>query len=85
MGVFDDEQPGQWKVLPLVRQGCGEPAVAAANLPLHPDNHLSKGITYISRSEQSLMVDPSDPGIDADAQRPRKRLRSALEYSPTWA
>ena len=34
MGLFDDEQPGQWKMLPLVMHSCGEPAVVAADFPL---------------------------------------------------
>ena len=38
-GVFDDEQPGQWKVFLLVIQDCGELADAAC-FALYADIHV---------------------------------------------
>ena len=44
MGVFDDEQPGQWKMFPLVIQDCAEPADAAC-FALYADIHVVDGVT----------------------------------------
>ena len=44
MGVFDDEQPGQWKMFPLVIQDRGESA-DAARFALYADIHVVDGVT----------------------------------------
>ena len=63
MGVFDDEQPGQWKMFPLVMQDCNEPA-DAARFTLYADNHVVDRVTCINRShQQSPGVYASDPSM----------------------
>ena len=44
MGIFDDEQPGQWKMLPFVIQDGGELA-DAASFTLYADIHVVDGVT----------------------------------------
>ena len=44
MGVFDDEQSGQWRMFSLVIQDRGEPADAACFAP-YADIHVVDGVT----------------------------------------